>query len=77
VRPGTCWRLYHSALLQYTLPEYTLPEMLRTPLEELVLQTLILELGDPQAVLSRAVEPPPEAMLVSHLRPHMHTFATC
>lgn len=32
--------------------------------EELVLQTLILELGDPAAVLAKAIEPPPPQMLV-------------
>ncbi|KAG5186900.1 P-loop containing nucleoside triphosphate hydrolase protein [Tribonema minus] len=50
------------------MPEHTLPEMLRCPLEELVLQTLILEIGDPASVLARAVQPPPEKMLHAALR---------
>lgn len=37
---------------------YTVPEMVRTPLEELVLQTQLLELGAPNKFLSKALDPP-------------------
>eukprot|EP00611_Tribonema_gayanum_P030943 TRINITY_DN8773_c0_g1_i1.p1 TRINITY_DN8773_c0_g1~~TRINITY_DN8773_c0_g1_i1.p1 ORF type:complete len:501 (+),score=148.95 TRINITY_DN8773_c0_g1_i1:576-2078(+) len=68
VRPGTCWRLFPAQFHATAMPEHTLPEMLRCPLEELVLQTLILEIGDPASVLARAVQPPPEKMLHAALR---------
>jgi hypothetical protein len=47
--------------------------------EELVLQTLILELGDPAVVLSKAVEPPPEKMLVRMCiyTVYMHYLCCC
>ena len=40
------------------MEEYQLPEMLRTPLEELVLQIKILNLGMAASFLSKAIEPP-------------------
>ena len=43
------------------LPQYTVPEMQRTPLEDLVLQVLLLGsiLGQPEAFLAKAPQPPP------------------
>ncbi|CAM9660312.1 unnamed protein product [Chrysoparadoxa australica] len=63
VRAGRCWRLYPEVFWETSMPEHTLPEMRRTPLEELVLQVMVLELGSPSEVLGRAVEPPPPAMI--------------
>lgn len=37
---------------------FTTPEILRVSLEQTILQTKLLELGDPVAFLSRAIEPP-------------------
>ncbi|CAM9970617.1 unnamed protein product, partial [Ectocarpus fasciculatus] len=68
VRAGKCWRLYPEAFHQNYMPTHTLAEMLRTPLEELVLQVLLLELGSPAEFLDRAVEPPPPKMLRAALR---------
>ncbi|CAM9576881.1 unnamed protein product [Ectocarpus sp. 4 AP-2014] len=68
VRAGKCWRLYPEAFHQSYMPTHTLAEMLRTPLEELVLQVLLLELGSPAEFLDRAVEPPPPKMLRAALR---------
>eukprot|EP00752_Nemacystus_decipiens_P002894 g2693.t1 len=68
VRAGKCWRLYPEAFHQNFMPPHTLAEMLRTPLEELVLQVLLLELGSPAEFLDRAVEPPPPKMLRAALR---------
>ncbi|CAN0052374.1 unnamed protein product, partial [Choristocarpus tenellus] len=68
VRAGHCWRLYPEAFHATHMPEHTLAEMLRTPLEELVLQVLLLELGSPSEFLDKAVQPPPPKMLRAALR---------
>ncbi|CAK9017343.1 unnamed protein product [Durusdinium trenchii] len=58
-RPGVCWRLCRQDFMEKELPKHTLCEMQRTPLEELVLQLRLLELGDhPGDFLRRAPEPP-------------------
>ncbi len=59
VREGDCFRLYTRSFMEEQMPTYTLPEMLRTPLEELSLSILALELGSPAEFLARAIEPPP------------------
>ena len=38
--------------------DYQLPEMLRVGLEDLVLQVLLLDLGEPSIFLTKAVNPP-------------------
>ena len=68
VRAGSCYHLYEREFLEHALPKQPLAEMLRTPLEELVLQVLLLRLGaggennqralGPRALLARAPEPP-------------------
>ncbi|CAM9374466.1 unnamed protein product, partial [Pylaiella littoralis] len=68
VRAGKCWRLYPEGFHKGFMPSHTLAEMLRTPLEGLVLQVLLLELGSPAEFLDRAVEPPPPKMLRAALR---------
>lgn len=40
------------------MQEYQLPEMLRVGLEDLVLQILLLDLGEPTSFLAKAVDPP-------------------
>ena len=40
---------------------YPQPEILRTSLEDLVLQILVLDLGDPKVFLNKAVSPPTAA----------------
>lgn len=58
-RPGVCWRLCRQDFFEKELPKHTLCEMQRTPLEELVLQLRLLQLGDhPGDFLRRAPEPP-------------------
>ena len=49
------------------LAEYTSPEIQRTSLDELVLQILLLDLGEPAAFLARAVDPPLQAALKNSL----------
>ena len=45
-------RFYHE------LPDYATPEILRCPLEQLVLQTKLLDIGEPKKVLGVALDPP-------------------
>lgn len=60
VRAGICYHLTSS--YQYNkLPAYVVPEMLRVSLEDLVLQILALDLGDPFEFLGSALSPPDAA----------------
>ena len=59
VRPGHCWRLFSKEFLESTLVEDNpAPEIRRVPLEEVVLQVLLLKLGLPDSFLSKCLEPP-------------------
>lgn len=68
VREGTCFRLYSKSFMEAQMPKYTLPEMLRTPLEELSLTILALELGSPADFLARAIEPPPPEAITTAVK---------
>ena len=57
VRSGICYHLA-SAFTYSCLRDYAIPEMLRLGLEELTLQILALDLGDPFRFLLSAVSPP-------------------
>ena len=61
VSPGLCFRLWPIAFEAAEIRDATVPELLRTPLDELVLQVLLLGLGDPAAFLAGALDPPPAA----------------
>ena len=50
--------LLFSHTYEYDMKEYQLPEMLRVGLEDLVLQILLLDLGEPTSFLAKAVDPP-------------------
>lgn len=50
------------------LQDYQLPEMLRVGLEDLVLQILILDLGEPTTFLKKALNPPSNLALSNSLR---------
>lgn len=58
VRAGVSYHLYSSHTCQHDMQEYQLPEMLRVGLEDLVLQILLLDLGEPSVFLMKAVNPP-------------------
>jgi Helicase associated domain (HA2)/Oligonucleotide/oligosaccharide-binding (OB)-fold len=59
VRPGHCWRLYSAEwLASDRIQDYTQAEILRVPLEEVVLQVLLLKLGLPDEFLVQCLEPP-------------------
>ena len=58
VRPGVAYHLYSTPTYQHEMAEYQLPEMLRVGLEDLVLQVMLLDLGEPSVFLTKAVDPP-------------------
>ena len=59
VRPGHCWRLYTKEFHDSSLvDDHPKPEIRRVPLEEVVLQVLLLQLGLPEHFLSLCLEPP-------------------
>ena len=58
VRPGIAYHLYSTPTHQNDMSEYQLPEMLRVGLEDLVLQVMLLDLGEPSTFLTKAVDPP-------------------
>lgn len=45
-------------LLQEQLPVETDPEMIRCPLSQVVLKAKLLKMGEPKAILARALDPP-------------------
>lgn len=58
VREGIAYHLYSGHTYEHDMEEYQLPEMLRVGLEDLVLQILLLDLGEPTSFLAKAVNPP-------------------
>jgi len=58
VRAGFCWRLYTKQFHDVGMDEYPVPEIKRVPLEEVVLQILLLKLGMPEEFLGLCLEPP-------------------
>ncbi|CAN0039940.1 unnamed protein product, partial [Sphacelaria rigidula] len=58
VRPGVCFHMCSSSTFEDTLSEFQLPEMLRVSLDDMVLQILLLDKGDPAEFLASAVNPP-------------------
>eukprot|EP01038_Epipyxis_sp_PR26KG_P010154 gene10154-13660_t len=68
VQAGVCWRMYtedyfNSSVVQ----EYSIPEIQRIPLEDVILQVLLLKLGDPREFLSQCLQPPSIQQIVSSL----------
>lgn len=58
VQPGRCFRLYPRPMYEGHFAETGVPELLRTPLSELILQIKFLGLGDAEAFLGKALDPP-------------------
>ena len=52
-------RFIDKVVVVYRLAEHATPEILRTPLHELALTIKLLKLGDIDAFLNKAIEPPP------------------
>ena len=67
VKPGYCWHLYSSHTHDRVLEDYQLPEMLRVGLEDLVLQILVLDLGEPAQFLLKAVDKPTDLAIKNAL----------
>eukprot|EP00980_Cylindrotheca_fusiformis_P031466 scaffold26431_cov122-Cylindrotheca_fusiformis.AAC.1 len=67
VRPGIAYHLYSSHTHDKSLQDYQLPEMLRVGIEDLVLQILILDLGEPTSFLSKALNPPSDLAMSNSL----------
>ncbi|KAL3944482.1 MAG: hypothetical protein SGBAC_001459 [Bacillariaceae sp.] len=67
VRPGIAYHLFSSHKHDNTLEDYQLPEMLRVGIEDIVLQILILDLGEPTSFLSKALNPPSERAMSNSL----------
>ncbi|KAG7344957.1 ATP-dependent helicase HrpA [Nitzschia inconspicua] len=68
VRPGIAYHLFSTHTHDSDLQEYQLPEMLRVGIEDLVLQILVLDLGEPTAFLKKALDPPSDLALSNSLK---------
>ena len=68
VKPGFCWHLYSTHTHDRVLDDYQLPEILRVGLEDLILQILVLDLGEPSLFLEKAVDPPTELSIKNGLQ---------
>ena len=68
VKPGYCWHLYSTHTHDKVLDDYQLPEINRVGLEDLVLQILVLDLGEPSQFLTKAVDPPSDLSIKNALQ---------
>ncbi|CAM9664605.1 unnamed protein product, partial [Hapterophycus canaliculatus] len=68
VRPGVCFHMCSSGTFQDTISEFQLPEMLRVSLDDMVLQILLLDKGDPAEFLASAVNPPTELAVSNSIK---------
>jgi HrpA-like RNA helicase len=56
---GHCWKMYSRDYFESSsFIDYPIPEICRVPLEEVVLQVLLLQLGSPESFLGRCLQPP-------------------
>ncbi|XP_063973081.1 ATP-dependent DNA/RNA helicase DHX36 isoform X2 [Diachasmimorpha longicaudata] len=70
VRQGEVFKLYTKAR-EMTFDQYPTPEILRTPLEQVILQAKILQLGSVEVFLGSLMDPPEERAIhlaLEHLR---------
>nr|XP_022333202.1 putative ATP-dependent RNA helicase TDRD9 [Crassostrea virginica] len=58
VSNGRVYRMVRRDFYETVIPSYGIPEMQRCPLEKLVLQTKVFNMGEPKALLALALEPP-------------------
>ncbi|XP_076750927.1 tudor domain containing 9 protein spindle E [Xylocopa sonorina] len=58
VMDGRVYRLVPKKFYESMLPREVLPEILRAPLENLVLKTKLLDMGEPKAILALSLDPP-------------------
>ncbi|XP_015109498.1 ATP-dependent DNA/RNA helicase DHX36 [Diachasma alloeum] len=57
VQPGEVYRLY-TRVREQTFKQFPPPEILRTPLEQVILQVKMLQLGKAEVFLGRLMDPP-------------------
>jgi len=74
VKKGNCFHLYTKYREKF-LPENQDPEMLRTPLEQLCLKIIHLDLGDVKSFLNRAIDPPNEESVDYALKTLQNLYA--
>ncbi|KAL3874648.1 hypothetical protein ACJMK2_037630 [Sinanodonta woodiana] len=58
VSNGRVYRLITRKFWQDSISDYSVPEMQRSPLDRLILQVKLLDLGEPKAILALALSPP-------------------
>lgn len=58
VMNGRVYRLVPKTFYDNELPAMAMPEIMRAPLENVVLKTKILDIGEPKAVLALSMDPP-------------------
>ena len=76
VQAGHCFHVF-TKFQHDKMAEFQLPEMLRTPLEELVLQIKILNLGPALEFLKKAIEPPEEKSVQNALQCLIDLVSSC
>lgn len=69
-RAGFAWRMYTEDFFDATMEDYSTPEIRRVPLEEIVLQVLLLRLGLPEVFLAKTIQPPS----MEQVRRSVHTL---
>lgn len=58
VMDGRCYRLIPKHMFESYLPESEKPELLRSPLENIILKTKLLDMGPPHQLLALAMDTP-------------------
>ncbi|XP_043265220.1 probable ATP-dependent RNA helicase spindle-E isoform X2 [Colletes gigas] len=58
VMDGRVYRLVPQSFYESVLPREVSPEMLRAPLSNLILQSKLLDMGEPKAILALSLDPP-------------------
>ncbi|KAJ8309140.1 hypothetical protein KUTeg_014014 [Tegillarca granosa] len=58
VTNGRVYRMVPRLFYENCIQDYGIPEMQRCPLEQLILQVKVLDLGEPKAILALALSPP-------------------
>ncbi|GBG34645.1 ATP-dependent RNA helicase [Hondaea fermentalgiana] len=68
VQPGQCFKLYTKKRHDVFFHQAQLPEIHRVPLEQLVMQVLASELGQPETFMNTLMEPPPSISVKEAVR---------
>ena len=68
VQPGVAYHMFSSHTHNDVLREYELPEMQKVGLEDLILQILVLDMGNPVDFLAQALDPPSALSMRSSLK---------